>query len=456
MMVSRSLTEQLSISETVVATISAVTMAESIAVSDTVSVAVSRAATDQLGMTESIRISVSRSIVDQLAVADSIVAVTTGEALVTDQLGATEFITIMVSKQVADNLALSDAIVTTGSTGMTEPMAVIDTVSRSAIITRAIIDSFAVTDTVSSSPVVVVLITESMAINDYFTDISIVFNLNLGETLIMAQSFATNFSAFFNQPESEGIIIGDSVVLSLGQVLDRNIMESMGIQDSLVNAGAAGGGSGSRSTEFTRSLAESMLVSSVAESMLVSSPANLDLSIESEGKLVIKNLADSLKVTATQGQPLHQRFITIQNVSVAVNVADVKSAGLLGAAVATLNFEITNENGAEEEIVLRYWYSDPESGTLLYEGNQTVTVGAGQSLTYTVDIPFYSEGISDIMIEAKSGDGTIASTDIAVSVPWLTVYLYVLVAVAAAVVLISISYVIFAIRRPRSPDIKGS
>jgi hypothetical protein len=368
----------------------------------------------------------------------------------------------MVSKQVADNLALSDAIVTTGSTGMTEPMAVIDSVSRSAIITRAILDSFAVTDAVSGSPVVVVVITESMAISDYFADISMVFNLNLGEPLVLAQSFVTDFSAYFNQLDSEGIIIGDSVVLTFGQVLDRNIIESMGIQDSLVNAGPTGGGSGSISKEFTRSLSESMHVSSTAESMHVSSPAIPDLSIESEGKLVIKNVADSLALTVTQGQPLHQRIITIQNVSVAANMADIESAApfgttaLFGTAVATLNFEITNENGAEEELVLRYWYSDPASGALLYEGNQTVRVPAGESLIYTVEIPFYSEGIFDIMIQAESGDGTIASTDIAVSVPWLAVHLYVLVAIAAAVVLISISYVILAIRRPRSPDIKGS
>jgi hypothetical protein len=195
--------------------------------------------------------------------------------------------------------------------------------------------------------------------------------------------------------------------------------------------------------EFNRSLSESLSVNSIM---------GLSEVQEIGGQSIIKNLAESMTINVVVPEPLHQRVITIQNVSVAVSVADVRSAALFGTAVATLNFEITNKNGAEEDMVLRYWYSDPASGKMLYEGEQAVTVGAGQSLGWAVEIPFYSEGVFDLMIEAKSDDGTLATTDIVIKVPWLAVYLYALVAAAIVVVLISLFYVIFAMRRSRRRD----
>jgi hypothetical protein len=214
----------------------------------------------------------------------------------------------------------------------------------------------------------------------------------------------------------------------------------------VITVGETGGdssSSGGGNEDYSRSL---------VESMLVSSEAILGVPLGSEGKIAIKEITDSLAVRAIQGQPLHQRVITIQNVTVAVSLTDVRSATpttLFGSAIATLNFEITNKNDAEEEIVLRYWYSDPASGKLQYEGEQAVTVGAGQLLVHAVEIPFYSEGVFDLMIEAESDDRTLASTDIVVEVSWLAIYLYMLVAIAIVVVLISLFYVIFAMRRSR-------
>lgn len=788
--VSRSMTEQLGVSDAAVAAISAVTMADDIALSDAVSITISRVASDLLGITESISISVSKSIADNMAISDAIVptapgsaseslsltesitarpvkplsdqlgvadsiaiavavsvadqlsmavsvaAVSTGEAFVSEQLAATEFITIRVSKQVSDGVALSDAIMIAGSGGMTESMAATDAIARSVVVARAISESLALS--ASGSPAVFVIITDSMAIDEDFTDISIVFNLNLAQTLVLAQGFATDFEGMFDQADGEGITIGDAVVLvleststvtdalalrdqvSASQTPGRGMADLMGASDSLlmlvtrppppppaavttmpnlmitetknvdkfeglvdpmeaveiegewdisdldddsleslletmgmpvydVDLEAASGDIGDltmvvptfwvsmegnwsddagfltptlsnlpagmevvvpinvqASTEgdenlgmlgnmtvnftpaqsagnftmlitilddnpeadivsdppndipaffidviivgdfpgmtpdaeaffevpptITFTLTEEWAVEqgaerdsnnvpiiglflldesdgswleltedieppaaavdnvytytatlphfstyvvtagatspedggnagrrrnaeyarSVVESLLVSGSANSGA--PGEGEAVTRSIVESLTLRAIQPQPLYQRVITIQNVTVAVSVADIKPAAF-GTAAATLNFEITNKNALEEQLVLRYSYSDPASGEMLYEGEQAVMVGAGQSLVQAVEVPFYSEGTFDLMIEAESDDGTLATTGIAISVPWLAVYLYVLVAIAVAVVLISIFYVIFAMRRSRrSPD----
>src|SRR5690606_32602976 len=139
------------------------------------------------------------------------------------------------------------------------------------------------------------------------------------------------------------------------------------------------------------------------------------------------------------------------NVTVAVSLTDLYASGI-GTAIAKLDFEIHNMNGKEERLTLRYWYSDPATGRTMYESEHQVTVEAGGSVTTTIRVPFHSEGIFDLSIEAESDNGTLASTSIVVSVPWLAIYLY--VAMAAAVIIVSVSafYVLFAIRRRRRED----
>ncbi len=168
----------------------------------------------------------------------------------------------------------------------------------------------------------------------------------------------------------------------------------------------------------------------------------------SEGRVLIKDITESFGLRITQAQPLHQRVITIEDVTVAVNVVDVKSAAF-GSAVATLNFEITNKGNATQELMLRYWYSDPAKGTSLYEARQSISVESGDSMFKIIDIPFSSAGIYDVIIEAETIDGTIVKTDIKIDVPWLTVYFYILVGIAATAVIISMVFVIFALRSSR-------
>jgi PGF-pre-PGF domain-containing protein len=138
-------------------------------------------------------------------------------------------------------------------------------------------------------------------------------------------------------------------------------------------------GSPAQDQEFARSMVESLSVRSIL---------GLSENQEISGRIEIKSLTESMAIAETR--PLVQHAFTIDEVTVSVSMLDVKTASAFGA-VATLNFEIANKNDAEEDLVLRYWYSDPSSGETLYEGNQAITVGAGQSLVHQVEVPFYSE-----------------------------------------------------------------
>jgi PGF-pre-PGF domain-containing protein len=187
----------------------------------------------------------------------------------------------------------------------------------------------------------------------------------------------------------------------------------------------------------------------LSDSLLITSGMSTGGTLGSEGKVVFKDITEFLRLSITQPQPLHQRVINIEDVSVAVSISDIRSA-MFGTAIATLNFEITNKGDTSEKLILRYWYTDPATGKLAYESKEILLIDAGQVLVKTVEIPFTSNGLFDIVIEAESDDRTVATTNISVDVPWLAVYLQMLVIIAGAIVLISISYVIRVMRTSRS------
>ena len=192
----------------------------------------------------------------------------------------------------------------------------------------------------------------------------------------------------------------------------------------------------------------------LTESLLVTGAMNSGFTIGIEGKAVFKDITELLTLTTQQPQPIHQRVIRIQDVSVAVSISDIRSA-MFGTAIAILNFEITNKGDTAEKLMLKYWYTDPTTGKAPYESNELVVVDPGQTIAKAVEIPFSSNGVYDVVIEAESDNGTVATTDIIVDVPWLDIYLHLLVAIAIAIVLISIIYVIRVLRTSKSYVIGG-
>ena len=187
----------------------------------------------------------------------------------------------------------------------------------------------------------------------------------------------------------------------------------------------------------------------LSDSLLITSRMSTGGTLGNEGKVVFKDITEFLRLSIGQPQPLHQRVINIEDVSVAVSISDIRPA-MFGTAIATLNFEITNKGDNVEKLTLRYSYNDPATGKPAYESEELFVVDAGQTLVRTVEIPFTANGVFDIVIEAESDDRTVATTNIAVDVPWLAVYLQMLIIIAVTIVLISIGYVIRVMRTSRS------
>ena len=187
----------------------------------------------------------------------------------------------------------------------------------------------------------------------------------------------------------------------------------------------------------------------LSDSLLITSGMSTGGTLGNEGKVVFKDITEFLRLSIGQPQPLHQRVINIEDVSVAVSISDMRSA-MFGTAIATLNFEITNKGDTAEKLILRYWYNDPATGKPAYESEEIVVIDAGQTIVRTVEIPFTASDVFDVVIEAESDNRTVATTNIAVDVPWLAVYLQMLLIIAVAIVLISIGYIIRVMRTSRS------
>lgn len=713
------------------------TMSEQLGVTESVSrsATLSRSMSEQLAVTESVDRSIVllRSMSEQLSVSEYIIGI--ADKPLAEQIGLTDALAtnVLQSRSVSDQAGLSDTIMISRSTSTSELLAITDTIATSLIITKTFSDNLTMVDSVSGSSTVFIVFIDPMAIGESFSEISMVFHLDLSEALVLVHSFATNFFASFSQGDSEGIIIEDSVVLTLqpmGKTLTKNITESMGVKDSLLmlaiipppfppaaiaimpnlimtetddldqydgltdptnavevdgiwnvdsldpqglkslldgigmpvydvdleaasddvsdlsmilpafevamdiggqasddamfltptlsnlpagmqvmipidvegsmggvgnldalgnmtlslipavsasnftmmialldnnpydnadnlpddtaafyidisvlgnftgatpideayfeespqltftiteewaqeqtvkrdsnnvpivglflleessgewidltqdvgrpttavnnsytytaklphfstfvvtassstipngNGGGSNGGGSNGGKTFTRLLSESLFVSSAA---------NIAVPLGSEGKIVMKDVTDSLTLRAIQSHPVHKRVITIDDVTVVISIVDVRSVSF-GTATATLNFEITNKGSNHDLLVLRVGYTDSAGARMEYQVEQMINVGAGELITKEVKIPFSSPGLYNIMVEVVSKDGIMSSTDIAVNVPWLTVYLYILIVIATVVVAASIAYVIRAMRRSASFIIGG-
>jgi hypothetical protein len=467
---SMSLSEQLGVTDDIQSSkMYARAMDEQFAITESIGMAMSTFVIEQLGITDftAIAAAYSVSLVEQLGIADNAVMTSAYSVSITEQLGMTDAVskTILQSTFLLEQMGVTDDLQISTSTnrslsdqfgladgiaagsGISANIAVSltmnDAITSSVVTTRAIFDNLAVTDSVSGSPVIVIAIIDTMSLQDQFTDISAIFNLSLIQSLALAQGFATDFTGIFDQVDNEGITIGDSVVLSLGPIPS----ESMALQDqvvaSLKPAEVEDDDKPDDRPDNTTSRTRTDHIKRLIESMLITDTTSTQ---GRGGQAAVRNIADSLALSTDQMKPLHQRVITIQNVTVAVNIENVQPMGF-GGAGATLNLDIMNKNGEIENLVLRYTYSDPATGKALHTGEQTIAIAPGTSNVRSIQVPFYSEGTYDLMVEVQSSDGTLASTDIVVSVPWLPVYLYILVAMATVVITASISFVFFSLRR---------
>jgi hypothetical protein len=154
--------------------------------------------------------------------------------------------------------------------------------------------------------------------------------------------------------------------------------------------------------------------------------------IEEFGRKELKvGISDSLAVLT---KPLPYKTFQVNDVDVKITVQDVKQESIVPPkAAATFLVEMANSGDKHERFTLSFWYYDGTGKK--WESSQIVELGPHESRSMTVSVPFASPGVFDVIAEARSlpGKDLVNATKLTVTVPWLTVNLYVVVVVAAVI-----------------------
>jgi hypothetical protein len=174
----------------------------------------------------------------------------------------------------------------------------------------------------------------------------------------------------------------------------------------------------------------------LAESLGISESAAgrpIDIVEEFAGERFAANLLDSVTVSS---RPVAYKTLTVgEGVKVLVAVQDVaQGSAVPPSAVATLEIAASNAGDSDESFLLKFWYVD--AGGTRVESSQEITLGPDESALYTAEIPFGSPGTFDVSVQALSipGGTVLSATQLAVAVPWLAVYLYLLLTLAAVII----------------------
>lgn len=149
-------------------------------------------------------------------------------------------------------------------------------------------------------------------------------------------------------------------------------------------------------------------------------------------KRLAVGLADAIAVLV---KPVSYKSFTVGQVNARIAMHDVRHESIVPPiAIATFVVDVENTGDDREEFVLNFWYYD-ETGGRAYESSQAVALGPMESERLTVPVPFTSAGTFEVTVEARSvPDGDLLNTlQLTVTVPWLAVNLYLLVAVAIAI-----------------------
>jgi hypothetical protein len=94
---------------------------------------------------------------------------------------------------------------------------------------------------------------------------------------------------------------------------------------------------------------------------------------------------------------------------------------------------MANPGDKHERFTLSFWYYDG-TGKKVWKSSQIVELGPHESKQLLVHVPFTSSGVF-VFAEAHSfsGKDLVNATRLTVTVPWLTVNLYILMVIAAVI-----------------------
>jgi hypothetical protein len=168
-----------------------------------------------------------------------------------------------------------------------------------------------------------------------------------------------------------------------------------------------------------------------------------------EGSQVRVRIADSLAILS---KPVPFKTFQVGNVAVSITLQDIKQESIIPPkAAATFLVEMANSGDKNEKFTLNFWYYDGD-GKKAWESSRLAELGPHESKQVLLSVPFTSPGIFDVVAEAHSvpGNELVNATELAVTIPWLTVNLYFLIIVAAVILGISGAGVALLLRRINS------
>ncbi|MEO9294491.1 MAG: hypothetical protein ABI347_02710 [Nitrososphaera sp.] len=177
------------------------------------------------------------------------------------------------------------------------------------------------------------------------------------------------------------------------------------------------------------------LVADLAESISIGDSQKavpIEVIEEFGQKKVTVSIADAVAILT---KPVSYKTFQVGDVNVKITVQDVKQESIvLPKATATFLVEMVNSGNKDEKFTLNFWYYD-ETGKKPYESSQVAELGPYESKQLLVDIPFTSPGIFEVTAEARSfpDNELVNAAQLTVTIPWLTINLYLLVVVAVVI-----------------------
>jgi hypothetical protein len=163
---------------------------------------------------------------------------------------------------------------------------------------------------------------------------------------------------------------------------------------------------------------------------------------------VVEDLQEAISLdagsTARKTLVINSVFVDVSVASVDSNLNSVTSMFVPGS-VAAVSFDISNTGKTDENLTISYWYTD-QSGNRVYEGSQNVYVKAGQMLHSKASIPFAAPGDYKLFVDARTASGAISTTNLDITVPFLSAYLIFVVEAVAAIVSTATGVVIYSIK----------
>jgi hypothetical protein len=132
----------------------------------------------------------------------------------------------------------------------------------------------------------------------------------------------------------------------------------------------------------------------------------------------------------------YQTFQVSDGVNVSIAMLGIVQEGILQQTTkAIFSVQVSNTGTSYEAFQLNFWYYD-QSGRRAYESSQEIEVDPLQTREYSIDVPFSSAGTFAVVAEARSvPEGNLLNTtQFTVNIPWLSIHLYSLLSVAAAII----------------------